>query len=234
MAYRVVTSGSWGGFGALTQYSRAVEKLQRILIDNGYGYEVGRVDGCWGLNTDYGFVRAMVSLSRATPGLPETCGPTCNTHASGARSACADCMRQALATLFPKLRGWNLTASEADEIVRIRNQWLTAYIAKYGEHGEYDPAVVMVHEQVPLEEAERIVAERRAEAGLPPLEPEAAAVPVPEGGPTEPRTGGGVPIRRAGVGWVIGILLAAVGIGLIYQLRKGGIEPEPMEAEEEV
>lgn len=162
----------FGAFGQSAPVATAVEKLQHWLVES--GFELGQPDGAYGLNTHAALIRAMQAAD-----VPATHTSTCNTLRLRAKSACADYLRQFLATLG------DFYPDDIEEIVHAYRLFLDAYVAKFGDGGEVDPRQIARREGVGLDEAAQIAEAREAAQAEETSMAEAAAIGEPvEGGGT--------------------------------------------------
>lgn len=211
-----------GGFGQSAPSSTAVVKLQKALKQAAEtagvpGYDPGRVDGNYGRDTHAGVIRICHDVLGWTAG--PGCQSMCNTLRTAAEAECARCIAEALPALTIALPdSWpEFSPAEVDAVVASYRAFLAAYIAEYGEGGELDPAQIARREDVSREEAERLAAERQAEADR--LAAAAAAAVAAAGAPV---------VRQAGFSWWWLVLFGAIGSGLWLATRKTEKKPKKL------
>lgn len=114
------------GFGASAPYSAGVKKIQEALVQ--HGFELGRPDGRYGMNTHAALVRALVANRFLTAQQQSSC----NTLRSAAMSVCSNALRVGVIVLMSK---WSVRISEGDgaALVGAYQAWLRARIAEEGE-----------------------------------------------------------------------------------------------------
>lgn len=153
-------------FGQSAAPRPAVGKVQHALralyaSTNNEDYFPGPEDQAYGLNTHAAILRISRDFLEPAGRSDATCRSQCNTLASSAKSVCKDCLAAMLAAMAgTALPGLSLSSEEINSIADAYGEWLDAYIAKYGEHGEFDPAQIARREGVSLDEAARLAAER--------------------------------------------------------------------------
>ena len=226
MGYYTSRSKPFGGFGQSAPSNTAVVKLQKALKQLSEtagepGYDPGRADGNYGRDTHAGVIRVCHDVLGWTAG--PGCQSMCNTLRTAAESACAQCIAEALPALTVAMPDtWpEFSPAEVDAVVSSYRAFLAAYIAEYGEGGELDPAQISRREDVPMDEAERLAAERLAEADRLAAEESARVAAAAAAGAASG-------VRRAGFSWWWVVLFVGVGSGLWFATRKGkGEKKEP-------
>jgi hypothetical protein len=157
------------GFGVSASASSAVSLAQQALksyaLDTGnIDYDPGPVNGLYGRNTHAAILRVardtLESLLFSTPEMRSTC----NTMRSEAKSACQDYIGTMLRGMNQTIPGLALTPEQIEEVQKAYVLFLEAYIIEYGEGGELDPAQIARREDVPIDEAAVLAAERAAES----------------------------------------------------------------------
>lgn len=224
-----------GSFGQSGPYSAAVKKLQIALraVAQATGnddYHPGPADGLYGRNTHAALIRVSRDFLEPQGLVSKECRSTCNTLWLRAKSACQECLATILRAIsasgqvsvdaglgasgplpvsLPGEPDLTLTEAEIAEIADRYGAFLDAYVARYGDGGQLDPAQIARREDVSLEEAERLAAERRAaqEGG--------GTTPPPT--PTQPRR----QVQKAGFSWWWILLFAGLGGAAWYAWKKG-------------
>lgn len=212
-----------GAFGQSAPPRPAVTALQRALraLATSAGdmdYHPGPADGAYGMNTHAAVIRFSRDFLEPEGTVSATCRSTCNTLRSSSKSFCKDCLAQMLAAAAGgKLPGLSFTPADIDAVTAAYGEWLDAYIAQYGEGGELDPAQIARREDVSLEEAARLAAER---SGTTPGGDTVAVAEIPSGGPAV----------TAKFPWLAVVLVAGViggtaAAGWYYSRGKPGVVP---------
>jgi peptidoglycan hydrolase-like protein with peptidoglycan-binding domain len=210
-----------GAFGQSAPARPAVTALQRALrayatSTGDMDYHPGPADGAYGMNTHAAVIRFSRDVLEPAGIVSRTCRSTCNTLRSSSKAFCKDCLAQMLTSMADaRLPGLSLSGEDVGEIAAAYGEWLDAYIARYGEGGELDPAQIARREDVSLEEAARLAAER---SGATPGGDTVAVTEIPSGGPA----------MAAKFPWLAVLLVAGVlggtaAAGWYYSRGKPGV-----------
>lgn len=212
-------------FGQSASSQPAVSKLQsrlRVIADEtgNMDYHPGPVDGQYGMNTHAAILRISRDYLEPEGLVSSTCRSTCNTLWARAKSACKDCLGTILGAMAQKVDGVDLSSADINDIANAYGEFLDAYIAKYGDGGQLDPAQIARREDVSLDEAERLAMERSGETGDTVAEADIQQTPPPT--------------RAAKFPWLaVGLVVVLVGGAAAagwYYSRKGETEEAPERA----
>lgn len=161
--------GALRGFGQSAPASSSVAAFQTVAQQyardvGNVDYDPGGVDGLYGKNTHAAIIRLARDLLVPEGIVPQTMCSTCNSLWVRAKGACQDYLGTILSALNIRLPGLALSPSQISDIQIAYTQWLDAYITEYGDGGELDPMQIVRREDVPVDEAVALAAERAAEA----------------------------------------------------------------------